>query len=163
MIALFRRLARIVVYSLRRTLLTESGRQLLMLSRSVVPLGRSKDLLAFTFSDTLPVVSHMVYTPARNPGPSSAFRFSLSTLIRSLPAAEPVRIAHTVFLTSLAFTASSIRSQLGLSGLACRYRFFSGMVGGSGGSVNGPGSSIDQPLGRRFRTSLRTFPQSPWG
>lgn len=83
----------------------------------------------------------MVYTPAGNPGPSSAFRFSLSTLIviRSLPAAEPVRIAHTVFLTSFAFTASSIRSQLGLSGLACRYRFFYGMVGGSGGSVNGPG------------------------
>ena len=105
--------ASIFIYSLKSTLLIDSGRQLPVFSMSVVPFGRSKDLLAFSFSGTLPVISHSMYTPARKPGISSAFRLSLSTVIRSGFAAEPVLIALTTFLTSFAVTASRIRSQLG--------------------------------------------------
>ena len=60
-IALVSRLARIFVYSLRRMLLIDSGRQLPMCSKSDVPLDRSKDWLAFSFSGTLPGIGHIVY------------------------------------------------------------------------------------------------------
>ena len=99
--------ASIFVYSLRSTLLIDNGHQLLMFCLSVAPFGRSRDLLAFSFSSTLPIISHTVYIPARNPGVSSAFRLTLSTVIWSGSAAEPVRITLTAFLTLLAITASS--------------------------------------------------------
>ena len=72
-----------------------------MFCMSVVPFGSSKDLLAFSFSGTLPVISHSVYTPARKPGFSSVFLLSCATVIQSGPAAEPVLIALTAFFTSL--------------------------------------------------------------
>ena len=99
--------ASIFVYSLRSTLLIDNGHQLPMFCIPVAPFGRSRDLLAFSFSGTLPIISHTVYIPARNPGVSSAFRLTLSTVIWSGPAAEPVRIALTTFLTLLAITVSS--------------------------------------------------------
>ena len=101
-----------------RTLLIDSGRQLPMCSKSHVPLGRSKDWLAFSFSGTLPGISHIVYTLySMTPGPSSTFRFGFNTVLRSGPEAEPV-LAHNALLTSLAFTASSILSLLGSARLA---------------------------------------------
>ena len=136
--------ARIFVYSLGSTLLIESGRQFPMFCISVVPFGSSKDLLAFSFSGTLPGISHSVYTPARKPGFSSVFLLSCATVIRSGPAAEPVLIALTAFFTSLAFTASRIRSRQGSDclfwPLCFSWSLFASVVtGGGNGSVKGPG------------------------
>ena len=66
-------------------------------------------------------------------------------MIQSGPPAEPVLTALTAFLTSLAVTTSRIRSQLGSACLVWLLCFlwvplsFSEVVGGTGGSVNGPG------------------------